>query len=92
MTDKQDRAIKTARDFSRAVSEMSFDADAFADEIRRDHRTIQQSSARVIFTLIEKWGADFDSGNYDLRNEDTCRLCAGIMRRAGKKGFNPRYI
>jgi hypothetical protein len=80
MNTPKERAIKTARDFSNSVNEMSFDAQAFAQELRRDHRTIQQNTMKVIMELVRQWSDDHDSGNFDLRNEDTVKMAKDITQ------------
>jgi len=79
MSTPQERAEQAARDLTRAVNEMSFDAKAFAAEIRREHRTTQQAVFRAFATLIEQWADDFDTGNFDLRNHATVELAKNIV-------------
>jgi len=45
----------------------------------RTHRTQQQVIMGVAISLIAQWAKDFKSGNYDARNEATCKLCNKIM-------------
>ena len=70
MSNPEQRAIDAAIEFSNAVNEMSFDAEAFAKTIRRDHRTSQENTGRVIIELLSQWSKDFETGNFDLRNQD----------------------
>ena len=72
-------SVAAAREFSRAVNELSFDSDAFAKELRSDHRSIQQNVGRVVFELLSQWAQDYETGNYDLRNEDTVRAAYEIF-------------
>lgn len=39
------------------------------------HRTLQQNMMRVFLAFVEIQAALYESGWYDLRNEDTARLC-----------------
>ena len=73
---REERAIQAARDFANVVNEMGFDAKAFAKEIRREHRTIQQGVGGVILELLSQWADDGSSGNYDLRNAAICKIAA----------------
>ena len=45
----------------------------------RTHRTLQQVVMGVATSLIAQWAEDFKAGNYDGRNEATCKLCNKIM-------------
>jgi hypothetical protein len=90
MSDKKERAETAARALAGAISEMSFDAETFAKEIRRQHRTNQQSIMSVFITLVEQWSEDYASGNFDLRNEDTVKIAADILDKV--EYFGTRYI
>jgi len=79
-TSSEDRAIQAAHDFMRAVNEMSFDHETFAQEIRREHRTTQQAAMRTFVAVIRQWAADHESGNFDLRNQDTVTIAAAIVQ------------
>ncbi len=39
------------------------------------HRTLQQNMMRVFLAFVEVEAAMYEAGYYDLRNEDTGRLC-----------------
>jgi hypothetical protein len=88
--DKKERAQKIARDLVNAVNEMNFDKETFAQEIRRGHRTTQQSVMSAFITLVEQWGDDFETGNFDLRNEDTVKIADDILQKV--EYFSTRYI
>ena len=79
MADRQQVAMNTARELLHATADASFDAETFAMEVRCDHRTSQQNTARVVFALIKQWASDYDKRHYDLRNEDTVRTCKDIV-------------
>jgi hypothetical protein len=52
------------------------------DRLLRDHRTLQQSlMGRVIMPLIRGHAKALKDDNFDLRNEDTVRLCGEIVER-----------
>ena len=88
--DKKERATKTALDLANAVNEMSFDVETFAQALRREHRSLQQNTMRAVVELLKQWAADADSGNYDLRNEDTVKLARDLL--AGVDNTNLSHI
>jgi len=53
--------------------------DTFADDMRREHRTIQQLDAPAIFAVILQWARDYESGNFDARNETTCHVASNMI-------------
>ena len=75
----RERAKQAALNLSNAVNEMSFDAVSFAEAIRRDHRSLQQSTMRVFVELLKQWAEDANTGNFDLRNEDTVKLARDLL-------------
>jgi len=48
------------------------------------HPTLQQNFFRCILRSIEKWADKYKNGNYDLRNEDTCRMCQKMFEALGE--------
>ncbi len=57
----------------------------FAENIvYRTHRTLQQSMFAVFMECIKLWGVMYDQGNYDLRNEETCKKAHDIMKLFGE--------
>lgn len=71
-------ARHVARELCNDVNNMSFDAVAFADQVRREHPTIQQSVGNVILELLKQWAEDEANHNYDLRNEGICKFAAKV--------------
>ena len=60
-----------------ALNNMSYDKDVmdgFISQVASSHRTIQQSSAKLVFALIEKWAKMGEERNFDLRNEATVQM------------------
>lgn len=55
------------------------DNEQFADEMRHEHRTIQQLNAPAIFAVLKQWAKDYETGNYDARNEMTCKLAFNLV-------------
>ena len=77
-TAAKERAEKAADDLCNAVNEMSFNAPAFAQQIRRNHRTIQQNVGEVILALLSQWADDAVTENFDLRNQAVCEFAAKV--------------
>ena len=74
----KERAEKAADDFCNAVNEMGFDAEAFAQQVRRNHRTLQQNVGGAVLVLLSQWAEDGVTKNYDLRNEAVCKFAAKV--------------
>ena len=75
---------KVAKDLSNALNSMTFDKEVikgFVDGLTKQHRTIQQSSMRAIYELIGRWAEMGRTGQYDLRNERTVKLCQEIVEK-----------
>ena len=62
---------------------------AFIDEFRRLHRTLQQSLFREVLIPLIRDTAERES--WDLRNEDTVKLCRRIVEALGDDVYL-RYI
>jgi hypothetical protein len=80
---KAKRAANAADELVVAVNELSFDVEAFAAAVRASHRTSQQAVMRAIVALLQQWADDAESGNFDLRNEDSVRLAKRIQDAVG---------
>lgn len=87
--DHEEHARKTAIDLTNAVNSMSFDYDAFANEIAASHRTLQQSVMRAFVACVKTWGDG--SQPYDLRNEDTVKLSTEMVKHFGDRLYL-RYV
>ncbi len=67
--------------------------DSFVKQItHRAHRTLQQSIGKLVFALIKGWAEMFDSGQYDLRNEHTCKVCKEIVSKLDAGWDNPPTV
>ena len=79
-----DKGEKVAKDLSDALNSMTFDKEVikgFVDGLTKQHRTLQQSSMRAIYSLIHQWAEMGDDGQYDLRNEGTVKFCQEIVEK-----------
>jgi hypothetical protein len=83
-TTAKERAEKAADDFCNAVNEMSFDSKAFAEQVRRNHRTVQQNVGGVLLVLLSQWAEDGATKNFDLRNQAVCEFADKV------EPFNPQ--
>ena len=71
---KAAQSAEAAKDLINVLNAFSFDNESFASEVLASHRTLQQSAFRVFIACIEKWAEAYESGCYDLRNEQTAKL------------------
>ena len=56
-----------------------YDIDLFVNEILLDHRTIQQTTGRLILRMIVAWGDNGRAGRYDARNEMICKISEKLL-------------
>lgn len=59
----------------------------FAETIAFDHRTLQEDSFLTFLKCIEHWSNAYDNGNYDGRNEYTCRASKVMLDALKEKGL-----
>ena len=67
------RAGNQARHHHRDISEI-------LESVSRLHRTEKQNLGSLVFALISDWSRDYESGNYDARNEATCRMAFAMVQ------------
>jgi hypothetical protein len=87
----EERAREAARNLSDAVNEMSFDVEAFADELLRQHRTLQQNAFGAFLATVKAW-AGLSDNRFDLRNEYTVESSRKIVETLGEYGLKPPFI
>lgn len=74
-----EQTLAAFSEFIRMCNTMAYDAgEAFAGHMQSEHRTLQQSSFRVMSACIEAWAKNYETGRYDARNEQTVRLAFRI--------------
>ena len=80
-----------AIDFGHFVNVMgSAEKEAFAEELcYGTHRTLQQSAFSTFMACIRTWAEMYEEGCYDLRNEETCRMSAEIVKLFGGDLYVP---
>jgi len=59
----------------------------FVEMVKSMHRSLQQQFMGAVWMLIKSWAKDFEDGNYDLRNEETCKVCDEIVEKVGHERF-----
>lgn len=64
-----------------AVSKPNFSLPVFADAVKSQHPTHQQSLMRAFMACIDQWNEMYACGYYDARNEGTV-FAAARMREA----------
>ena len=71
------REYKAAQELERALNDMSWNPQKFAESTRYYHRTLQQELMRTIVAIIKMVGDE----NYrtDLRNQASHELCRKII-------------
>jgi hypothetical protein len=80
----QDEAKKVVDILSRFVNGFNREErEAFVTALMIEHRTLQQSMARLFFQCIGKWAEYGEKGMFDGRNEATCKLCKKIVDTFG---------
>ncbi len=91
MNEREERAREAARKLASAVNEMGFDVDVFADELLRQHRTLQQNAFGAFLAVIDKWGG-LESNRFDARNEFTVEQSRKIVEALGQYNLKPPFI
>ena len=75
---------QTVEEIMSGVCRLRLSPGEMADEVMREHRTRQQLFASFVLSVISKWAESYASENYDLRNEETCRISSEIVSRMGE--------
>ena len=91
MNEREARAREAARNLATAVNEMGFDVEAFADELLRAHRTLQQNAFGAFLAAVKAW-AGLSSNQCDARNEFTVQKSREIVELLGKYNLKVPFI
>lgn len=91
MDTREERARETARNLADAANEMGFDTEAFADELLRQHRTIQQSAFGAFLATVKAWAA-LPPSRFDARNEFTVAKSREIVEALGEYNLRVPFI
>ncbi len=91
MNEREERAREAARNLASAVNEMGFDADVFADELLRQHRTLQQTAFGAFLATLKAWAALAPS-HFDARKEFTVDQSRKIVEALGQYNLKVPFI
>ena len=91
MNEREERAREAARNLANAVNEMGFDMDVFADELLRQHRTLQQTAFGTFLASVKAW-AGLPANRFDARNEFTVEHSRKIVEALGQYNLKPPFI
>ena len=91
MNEREERAREAARNLAQAVNEMGFDVEAFADELLRAHRTLQQTAFGAFLATVKAW-AGLPASRFDARNEFTVEQSRKIVEALGQYNLKPPFI
>ena len=91
MNEREERAREAARKLADALNEMSFDVDVFADELLRQHRTLQQNAFGAFLATVKEWAA-LTPSHFDARNEFTVEQSRKIVEALGQYNLKMPFI
>jgi len=91
MNEREERAREAARNLASAVNEMGFAVEAFADELLRAHRTLQQTAFGAFLATVKAWAALAPS-HFDARNEFTVEKSREIVELLGQYNLRVPFI
>ena len=78
---KFEQAAQVADSLSRAGNQARYrDINEILESVSRLHRTEKQNLGSLVFALVGDWARDYESGNYDARNEATCRRAFAMLQ------------
>ena len=78
--EKFERAASVADALSSAGNLSRYrDINEILEAVSRLHRTEKQNLGSLVFALIGEWSRDFETGNYDARNEATCKMAFNMV-------------
>ena len=79
--EKFEQATQVADALSSAGNRARYrDINEILEAVSRLHRTEKQNLGSLVFALIGEWSRDYESGNYDLRNEATCKMAFNMVQ------------
>jgi hypothetical protein len=79
--EKPSRASQIAASLSSAGNQARHrDINEILESVSRLHRTEKQNLGSLVFALVGDWARDYENGEYDLRNEATCKRAFNMVR------------
>jgi len=77
--------MKDAKEMALAMSDfvnnMTCPMDEFISQMNREHRTLQQTFTDLCFSWIRNCAERHQRGDFDLRNEYSCKKSAEIVEK-----------
>jgi hypothetical protein len=81
------KGAEAARELANYVNAMGHSVEDFVEQLTlREHRTLQQRAMALFLGCIEAW-ADRKEHGFDLRNEDTVKLCRRIKEALAEVSY-----
>lgn len=83
---------KTGKEVAETVSDfvnVAFESEKeeFVKTVVTDHKTLQEDMFGMFLGCINEWSEMAKQGNYDARNEYTCRMSKIMINALKEKGF-----
>jgi len=79
--EKIDQAAQIADALYSAGNQARYrDINEILEALSRRHRTEKQNLGSLVFSLVGEWARDYESGNYDARNEATCKRAFAMVQ------------
>jgi len=80
-TEKLQQAASVADSLYSAGNQARYrDINEILEVLSRRHRTEKQNLGSLVFSLLGEWSRDYETGNYDARNEATCRMAFNMVQ------------
>jgi len=84
-TEKLQQAASVADSLYSAGNQARYrDINEILEVLSRWHRTEKQNLGSLVFSLLGEWSRDYENGNYDARNEATCRMAFQMVHSLPK--------
>mgnify|MGYP003144091425 CR=1 FL=1 len=78
---KFELAAQVATALSSAGNQARYrDINEILGAVSRLHRTEKQNLGSLVFALVGEWARDYENGNYDARNEATCKMADAMVQ------------
>jgi hypothetical protein len=79
--ERLEKAAQVADALSSAGNQARFrDINEILEAVSRLHRTEKQNLGSLVFALIGDWARDYESSNFDGRNEATCKRASDMIQ------------
>ncbi len=80
-TQEQDEKAQEIADSLSRYLNTGGDKETLARNLIRDHRTLVQQMFSVFMSVCKLMSAEYKLGQYDLRNEDSCKIADEICEK-----------